>query len=104
MQDSIVKSPLVTLIQQRSAAVARLQQSMQIPFSEELARQADEVIRQTQEAANETIREDEEETRRHRRRNQQRRHASPGGADDSEADETNDDTDLEGPHRIDITV
>lgn len=104
MQDSIVKASLVTQVQHRAAALARVQQSTQVPFNQELARRADEVVSQTAEAENEGIRENDEESRRHRR--EQRRRARHTGSDTDT--ETSGDLDTPaddgGPHHIDITI
>ncbi len=100
MQDGVVKSPLVQQVQQRGADLSRVQQSTQVPFNQELARQADEVVLQTAEAENEGIRPDEEGKQDHP---QKRRKPAEGeeGPDEEPPEEGMSDN---ASHRIDITV
>ncbi len=68
LQDGVVKSPLVQQIQGRAAEVARTQDASHVAFNDELARQADEVVLQTNQAENDGIRDKEEREGRQRRR------------------------------------
>jgi hypothetical protein len=105
IQDGIMKAHVVQQFQERAAEVARASEAAQAGFREELARQADEVILETNPRENYPLSEDEERNNRNRGRRRRRRRAweeeptaeeLPPSGDESPEDEP--------PHKVDITI
>lgn len=99
LQDGILKSPLVQTFQTRADDMARAVQATHVSFNEELARQADEVVLQTRQTEQETIREDMKREQQERQRRIRRRVAA---ATPEEAEEKPPSPPPSPLHRVDI--
>ena len=104
LQDGVVKSSLVQQVQSRAAEVARTQDSSNVVFNNELARQADEVVLQTNQAENDGIRQKEEREGRQRRRRRKQQLGEEVGEDDSSAAIKKNACNTNNAPGIDITV
>ncbi len=93
-------------VQQQSTNVARAQEAAQAPFRDEIARQAEEVVLQTNQLEHERIREDSKRSRQERQNRRRRRDAGESSpAPTVAADEDpSPPASAEGSSRIDITV
>ncbi len=105
MQDNVIKSSLVQQVQSRGGDIAKAAEMAQNLFKDELARQADETVKETPQTENGVIHDDQEREQGGKppRRRRQRRH---GEESEDESTEQGDGTppSPDGPHRIDLTV
>lgn len=101
-----MKAHVVQQFQERAAEIVRAQEAGQAGFREELARQADEVVLETNHRENYPLSEDEE--RRHRNPSRQRRRRRAWEVEEEAADEAAlpaEPSDEEPPsHKVDITI
>ena len=102
IQDSMVKSHLVQQVQSRTEEVVRLQERTQMPFSQELARQADEVVLNITRTEQDGVRDEErlkdrEEEKRKKREEEEREGNSPSPREEEEEPPA----EGVGSHRID---
>jgi hypothetical protein len=105
IQDGIMKAHVVQQFQERAAEVARASEAAQEGFREELARQADEVILETNPRENYPLSEDEERRDRHRGRQRRRRRAwEEEPAAEEETPPGGEPPEEPPAHKVDITI
>lgn len=103
MQDTVIKSSLVTQFQARGGDMARAHDATAVPYQQEQARRADEVVIEVTHTEDGGIR-DERESRQGEERERQRRPRIEVPGEDGSDDEN-----TSPPHRaanghIDITI